>query len=185
MREDILNQIKNEIENKLLDNEKYNATVKRIKDLEKNRYVKEYINLLGLPISRQDFIIDDTDSIVSEIYSKYINKIGESDTNRIYVYLGTYRYSTTSDVVSLGDDRVSYDDNRADYRVYQDLEQRSSIVVNIKDCKSFEENNTILNPNSYFKNQEYYRMQKEFFIAAVKDGQDAAKKRILKKYPKL
>ena len=185
MREDTLTQIKNEIENKLLDDEKYNATVKRIKELEKNRYVKEYINLLGLSISRQDFIIDDTDSIVSKIYSKYINKIGESDTNRIYVYLGTYRYSSTADIVSLGDDRVSYDDDRADYRLYQDLEQLASLVVNIKDCKVFEENNTIINPNGYFKSREYYKIQKEFFITAVKKGQEAAKKRILKKYPKL
>ena len=88
-------------------------------------------------------------------------------------------------VVSLGDDRVSYDDDRADYRLYQDLEQLASLVINIKDCKAFEENNTIINPNGYFKSREYYKIQKEFFITAVKKGQEAAKKRILKKYPEL
>lgn len=57
--------------------------------------------------------------------------------------------------------------------------------MNIKDCKVFEENNTIINPNGYFKSREYYKIQKEFFITAVKKGQEAARKRILKKYPEL
>ena len=73
----------------------------------------------------------------------------------------------------------------ADYRLYQDLEQFTSIVVNIKDCKAFEEDNTIINPNGYFKSREYYKIQKEFFITAVKKGQETARKMILKKYPGL
>ena len=95
------------------------------------------------------------------------------------------RKHPTADIVSLGDDRVSYDDDRADYRLYQDLEQLASLVVNIKDCKAFEENNTIINPNGYFKSREYYKIQKEFFITAVKKGQETARRRILKKYPGL
>lgn len=60
------------------------------------------------------------------------------------------------------------DDDRADYRLYQDLEQLASLVVNIKDCKAFEENNTIINPNGYFKSREYYKIQKKFFILQLK-----------------
>ena len=185
MKEDTLNQIKNEVEIAKLNIEKNNTMVRRMKELEKNRYVKEYISLVGLPKNKQKFITDTDDEIISQIYGRYIHRIDERDTNGIYVYLGTFRYSSATDVVSLGDDRVSYDDDRADYRLYQDLEQFASMVVNITDCKAFEENNTIINPNGYFKSREYYKIQKEFFITAVKKGQETARKRILKKYPQL
>lgn len=185
MKENTLTQIKNEVEITKLNIEKNNEMVKRIKELEKNRYVREYLSLVGLSNTKQKFITDTDDEIISQIYDKYIHRIDERDTNGIYIYLGTFRYSSTADIVSLGDDRVSYDDDRADYRLYQDLEQFTSIVVNIKDCKAFEENNTIINPNGYFKSREYYKIQKEFFITAVKKGQETARKRILKKYPEL
>ena len=163
MKEDTLTQIKNEVEITKLNIEKNNTMLKRIKELEKNRYVREYLNLVGLSNTKQKFITDTDDEIISQIF----------------------RYSSTADIVSLGDDRVSYDDDRADYRLYQDLEQLASLVVNIKDCKAFEENNTIINPNGYFKSREYYKIQKEFFITAVKKGQETARRRILKKYPGL
>lgn len=185
MKEDTLTQIKNEVEITKLNIEKNNEMVKKIKELEKNRYVREYLSLVGLSNTKQKFITDTDDEIISQIYDKYIHRIDERDTNGIYIYLGTFRYSSTADIVSLGDDRVSYDDDRADYRLYQDLEQLASLVVNIKDCKAFEENNTIINPNGYFKSREYYKIQKEFFITAVKKGQETARRRILKKYPGL
>ena len=185
MKEDTLTQIKNEVEITKLNIEKNNEMVKKIKELEKNRYVRDYLSLVGLSNTKQKFITDTDDEIISQIYDKYIHRIDERDTNGIYIYLGTFRYSSTADIVSLGDDRVSYDDDRADYRLYQDLEQLASLVVNIKDCKVFEENNTIINPNGYFKSREYYKIQKEFFITAVKKGQETARRRILKKYPGL
>lgn len=121
MKEDTLNQIKNEVEMTKLNIEKNNEMVKRIKELEKNRYVREYLSLVGLSNTKQKFITDTDDEIISQIYDKYIHRIDERDTNGIYIYLGTFRYSSTADIVSLGDDRVSYDDDRADYRLYQDL----------------------------------------------------------------
>lgn len=135
MKEDTLTQIKNEVEITKLNIEKNNEMVKKIKELEKNRYVREYLSLVGLSNTKQKFITDTDDEIISQIYDKYIHRIDERDTNGIYIYLGTFRYSSTADIVSLGDDRVSYDDDRADYRLYQDLEQLASLVVNIKDCK--------------------------------------------------
>lgn len=186
MKEDTLTQIKNEVEITKLNIEKNNTMVKRIKKLEKNRYVREYLSLVGLSNTKQKFITDTDDEIISQIYGKHIHRIDERDTNGIYVYLGTFRYSDEIDIVhSSCDIRVKYDDDRADYRLYQDLEQLASLVVNIKDCKAFEENNTIINPNGYFKSREYYKIQKEFFITAVKKGQETARRRILKKYPEL
>ena len=46
MKEDTLTQIKNEVEITKLNIEKNNTMLKRIKELEKNRYVREYLNLV-------------------------------------------------------------------------------------------------------------------------------------------
>lgn len=186
MKENTLTQIKNEVEITKLNIEKNNTMLKRIKELEKNRYVREYLSLVGLSNTKQKFITDTDDEIISQIYGKHIHRIDERDTNGIYVYLGTFRYSDEIDIVhSSCDIRVKYDDKRADYRLYKNIEQVFAKKININDCKSFERENIILNPNSYYKEKEYYNIQKEFFITAVKKGQEAARKRILKKYPEL
>ena len=70
MKEDTLTQIKNEVEITKLNIEKNNTMLKRIKELEKNRYVREYLNLVGLSNTKQKFITDTDDEIISQIYDK-------------------------------------------------------------------------------------------------------------------
>ena len=67
MKEDTLNQIKNEVEMTKLNIEKNNEMVKRIKELEKNRYVREYLSLVGLSNTKQKFITDTDDEIITNI----------------------------------------------------------------------------------------------------------------------
>jgi len=64
MKEDTLTQIKNEVEITKLNIEKNNTMLKRIKELEKNRYVREYLNLVGLSNTKQKFITDTDDEII-------------------------------------------------------------------------------------------------------------------------
>ena len=85
MKEDTLTQIKNEVEITKLNIEKNNEMVKKIKELEKNRYVREYLSLVGLSNTKQKFITDTDDEIISQIYDKYIHRIDERDTNGIYI----------------------------------------------------------------------------------------------------
>ncbi len=186
MTEELLKQLRDEVTIKKTNNEKQNTKVQRIKELEDDPNVREYIYLIGLSKFNTLFNYEDDDQIVSSIYNKYIYLIQEDETNGIYVYLGTFRYSDEIDIVhSSCDIRVKYDDKRADYRLYKNIEQVFAKKININDCKSFERENIILNPNSYYKEKEYYNIQKEFFITAVKKGQEAARRRILKKYPEL
>ena len=70
MKEDTLTQIKNEVEITKLNIEKNNEMVKKIKELEKNRYVREYLSLVGLSNTKQKFITDTDDEIISQIYDK-------------------------------------------------------------------------------------------------------------------
>ena len=89
MKEDTLTQIKNEVEITKLNIEKNNTMLKRIKELEKNRYVREYLNLVGLSNTKQKFITDTDDEIISQIYDKYIHRIDERDT-KWDIYLSWY-----------------------------------------------------------------------------------------------
>lgn len=186
MKEDILNQIRNELNIKKGINERYNDKLKRIKELEKDSNVKEYISLIGLSNYNKEFINDSDNEIIRYIYTKYICKIMENTTNKIYVYLGTFKYSNEFDGVhSYSDIRIDYNDKNADYRLYQDIELLYSKKVAIKDCNLFEKNNIVINPHSYYKMSEYYKIQREFFINSVKDSQENAKTIVLKKYSKL
>lgn len=186
MKEDILNQIRNELNIKKEINERYNNKLKRIKELEKDNNVKEYISLVGLSNCNKEFINDSDDEIINYIYTKYIYKIDENSTNKIYVYLGTFKYSNEFDVVhSYSDIRTDDNDKKANYRLYQDIELDFIKQVNIDDCKLFEENNIIINPDSYYKMREYYKIRREFFVNSVKENQDTAIKKVLKKYSKL
>lgn len=57
MKEDTLTQIKNEVEITKLNIEKNNTMLKRIKELEKNRYVREYLNLVGFLILSKNLLL--------------------------------------------------------------------------------------------------------------------------------
>lgn len=186
MTEELLKQIREEVAIKKANNEKQNAKVQRIKELEEDPNVSEYIYLMGLSKCSTALNYDNTDQVICSVYNKYIYSIEEKDTNKIYIYLGTFRCSDNVDIVhSSYDIRVKYNDKKADYRLYQDLEQTFAKRVNIKDCDSFEKANTIINPTPYYKEKEYYNIQKEFFIKAIKNNQEDARKLVLKKYHKL
>ena len=96
MTEELLKQLRDEVTIKKTNNEKQNTKVQRIKELEDDPNVREYIYLIGL--FNTLFNYEDDDQIVSSIYNKYIYLIQEDETNGIYVYLGTFRYSDEIDI---------------------------------------------------------------------------------------
>ncbi len=69
MKEDTFNSNKNEVEITKLNIEKNNEMVKRIKELEKRIVMLgEYLSLVGLSNTKQKFITDTDDEIISQIY---------------------------------------------------------------------------------------------------------------------
>lgn len=109
----------------------------------------------------------------------------ENETNKIYGYLQIYKYTDEIDVVhSAVDERKKYNDPKANYRMYRDLEQYDTLILSIKDSSVFEKENIIIKPNSIFLEREYYKIQEEFFDEILKSNQNKAKKRILNKYIK-
>ena len=186
MKEELLQQMKEELEERKKEIALHNEKAKRIKELLKDPKVKEYIKLmnLGTPMLKQ---IKKTDEeIISSFYSKYTYRIKENETNKIFVYLGTYKYSKDYDICHYTPDiQVDYDSDKADYRLYQDLEDSSSKLIPIKQCEQFEKENIIIIPNTRYRRKEYYDIRQEFFIKAIKKDQESAKKLVLKKYKRL
>lgn len=185
MKEELLIILRDELVKQKIKNEQYNKKVKRIRKLQKDAKVKEYMQLT-------DFSYDDlklikvTDSeIIDSFYRRHLYKIKENETNGLYVYLGTYQNSHEIDIVHGGNDiRVNYDSKKADYRIYQDIEQSFSEIIHISKCEQFEKDHTIINPKMYLGKNTFYDIQKEFFVRAVKVNQESAKKLVLKKYNK-
>lgn len=183
MKEELLKLLKEELQNIKKENEDHNKIVKRIKELRKEPKVKEYIELMNLvdeDLKQRN--LSDID-IIASFYHRHLNKIKEEDTNDIYVYLGTYEYNYEVDIVHGSNDfRVDYNSPKANYRIYKNIEYPYIESVPICRCEEFEKNHIIIKPKSHFKNKEYYKIQEEFFVKAVKTNQEKAKQMILKKY---
>lgn len=183
MKEETLNLIRSKVKKMKKISEEENERNKRIKELEKDSKVEEYLRLRGIKVSEQKETLEiDEDVITGNLYSCYLYSIKDEDTNKIFVYLGTYKSSLEKDIIHSNDIRVSYDDAKAEYRIYQDIESTSSVIIPIKDSIEFERTHKIIYPKGYRTYGEYYKIQKEFFQTAVRENQEEACKLILRKY---
>lgn len=186
MKEEILRQMKDRLKQEKVRNETHNLKVKKIKELEQDPRVKEYLKLIEMNPSSLKLIDCSDEEIINSIYRKYLPEIKENETNGIFVYIGTYRYSHELDLIhGSTDDRVDYNDPKANYRIYFDIEQLFSNTISITDCEQFEKEHIVIYPQTYLKEKEYYKIQKQFFIKAVLTNQESAKKLILGKYSKI
>ena len=183
MKEELLIKIKDDLEK---EKEKLREEIeknKRIKELMNDKNIKEFLDLTGLKYEVKSTKRKATNDIIESMYYRYLYQIGEDETNGLYVYMGTYRYTDEIDIVHGAHDiRVPYDSIDANYRVYRNIEKTSSEQVLIRHCDEFENANTIINPKVAFNEKTFYEIQREFFIRAIKDSQESAKKMVLRQY---
>lgn len=185
MKQELLNLLKEELQSIKKENEEHNKMIKRIKELQKNPDVIEYLKLINLLDGDLKEIKSSDKEIITSFYHHYLSKIEKEDTNNIYVYLGTYKNNDEIDVVHGSTDfRVNYNSKDANYRIYKNIEYPYVQSIPISMCDEFEKNHIVIKPKSYFKEREYYEIQKDFFTHAIKTNQESAKKMILKKYNK-
>lgn len=177
MKEELLNKIRDEVESVKNENRKINDKYTRLKELENNPLVREYLFLLSeYNKGKIKYINEQDNKIIDNIYIKYLKQIDEDSSNKIYVYMGTYVKSNSSDR------RVSRYSKDADYSIYRNLELIDDIVIPIEECDYFEKENLVIYPQTNFRELEYGDIQRNFFYESVVNGQDSAKKKILKKY---
>lgn len=183
MKEELLIELKQELQNRKIENQEHNAKIKRMKELEKDPNVKEYINLIKILEDDLNLINISDKKLILSYYSWYLNKIKDSETNKIYVYLGTFKYNDEIDIVHGSRDfRVKDDYKDADYKIYRNIESDRNVDIPIGKCEEFEKNNIIIKPKTYLNGKEYYNIRDDFFVASIKTNQESAKKLILKKY---
>lgn len=182
MKEELLTKIKEELQSekqKLID---YNNNIKRIRELQNDANVQEFLNLTNLSYERMSLKKVPSEDLIELIFSSHLYEIDERDSNGIYVYLGTYQYTDEVDIVHAAHDiSVPYDSPVADYRVYHNIEQLCSEMIPISECDNFEKTHTILNKKR-ISNKGFYVIQRDFFIRAIKVDQISAKKMVLRKY---
>lgn len=180
MKEDLLARIKEEATKEISTMDEYNNYAKRRNELAEYEEIKKS---LGLPYNRDMYLPEKTETkIILETYKKYLSHIEEKDTNGIYIYIGTFMPSGMSEEeFEEGfplDTQVDINDPRATHRIYWNLEGIWSKSINIEDCEEFEKTHTVL----YVDN--FYNVESEFITTAVKEGQEQAVTKILKKYNK-
>ena len=188
MKEEILIKLREDLKKEKERNREYNEIIKRIKELKRNEYVKEYLKLIEEVYDNLKQIkITDKEIIRSIFESRYLNKIKDNETNGIYVYLGTFKCGDNDIIHYFPDTQVERNDVNADYREYWNLEQKYSKLIPISKSDNFENTHTIINLNNEFHTKrynenKYYEIREEFIDIAVKTNQKNAVKRILKKY---
>lgn len=175
MREEILKQVQEEYELEKQKRTELQIKQKRLEELKQNKLVDEYLKLNKV-LSAEQTTLHATDGQILR-YS-FILKINEGDeTNNMYVYIGTYVHTYVS--FSGRVHRVEYNSPCADYRWFINLECACDYIqIPIDQSPEFEKNHSII----YFNNTNFYKIQEEFILLAVKYGQKEACDQLLKKY---
>lgn len=182
MKEELLKIIRDESKKEIINLKSYNAYVRFRNKLAIEEGAKE---LLGLPHNRNLELVEKKESdVIMHVYKKYLSYIEEKDTNGIYVYMGSYMPTDTSDYVSYVDAtdeapfemEVDINDPRATHRRYWNLEGVWAKSIAIEDCDEFERTHTVIYVNNF------YGLQREFIMMAVNESQEVAVSKILKRY---
>lgn len=99
--------------------------------------------------------------------------INPSETNHIYVYVGSYLFGRT----------VPYDYTGDHWRLYKNIEAIDAMRISSKEFKKFHEDNTVLfAPEGMDPNEFYKQVRQTFFETAIEKGQEEAIKVIIKRY---
>lgn len=184
MEQEILNKIKNDYLKLKEEREKLSKLSVELDELMQKEDVIRYLRVLEELENIDSDLQSKTDKdLINKAYSR--NSSSNKKTNEIYLCLGTFISSTESDIEHGSNDiRVRYDDPRAEYRTYIDIENEFNCVnISIKDCSQFEKMHKIIYPKNFlFAMQEYYKIREEFITNSVLYSQESAIAKIMTKH---
>ncbi|MDD3341901.1 MAG: hypothetical protein PHN72_06940 [Bacilli bacterium] len=186
MTQDDLKNIKREMEAIKESKEKGENLEKRLMELENNSIVQEYLRIKTTLQNDKSLywakkISDD------RILENAINYVRITNTDHIYICMGTYRESTQIDIEHGSSDiRVERDDPSASYREYRNIElplhdMDCTQQISISECAQFEQDNIVLYPyrESNANGQYYYKMRNMYFEDALTIGKEKALEKVL------
>lgn len=182
MEQEILQKIKDDYERRKQERTNLQNLMQEIKNLEETETVKKYLSLTEKLDSikfKKNLLVSDME-LLDLSFRSYCYSI--RSTNNIYVCLGTFMLDSCCDIVhGPSDIRLKYDDPRAEYRIYRNIEDGYSKQIPIRKCALFELNNKVIFPQTSKTDKFYYELQREFISTMIKHGQEEACKRILTK----
>lgn len=187
MRPEVLEKIKRDYFNLKKEYQTRTTKLMRLKELEQHPLVQEYLTLQREmeENSLKKITSENCLDFASKAYAMNSRHIKE--TNSIFVYLGTYKNSSSRDVLRGPEStRVKRNDPEAGYRVYVDLEKQivDALEISIQNCNLFEQTHRIIFPKSYNIVREFYDLQNAFILDAIELSQGEAIKRVLAKSKK-
>ncbi len=103
---------------------------------------------------------DSYEDTALEVFKSHINEIRKNDTNKLYVYMGTYMDDYNGNIV-----KVDRNSEYATYSLYKDIELNSTVSVEIHECDYFEQRNRVLTGN-------LDKIRKEFIVKSLDKGQE-------------
>ena len=180
MEQKILDEMRDKYSTKLQIMQKYENIAKRINELEENEFVKEYMELVSILKNHEGKEIKtwNDNRLIESAYRSLIHNIKE--TNGIYVYIGTYVLSNICDIIhGPSHYKVNRDDPKAEYRIYKNLENDEEQEITINKCDVFEKKHKIIFPKCSLTREFFYKLQRQFFNIAIREGQEAACVKIL------
>lgn len=180
MEQEILQKIKDDYERRKQERTNLKDLMQEIKNLEETETVKKYLTLtekLDSTKFKKNLLVSDEELLDLAFSSNCYNI---KNTNNIYVCLGTFMLDSCYDIVhGPSDIRLKYDDPRAEYRIYKNIEDGDSKLIPIKKCALFEATNKVIFPQTSRTDKYYYELQREFISTMIEHGQEEACKKIL------
>lgn len=181
MEKAVVEQIKKEVE-KL---EKENGRIKAILELQRYPEVHRYMKLTSDEINHNIYKVMSTEDIIKKIIGDKFSVQGEN--NNIYFYLSSRMKGTDNESYKLYKSQAEY------VRVFRNLEENHNICVFSSSFDYFDETFSVIYPfdymdveniKSYNPIEEYYNVQADFIKESIENGQEKAKKILLKRYNK-
>lgn len=163
--------------------------LKKIEDLEKNPFVKEYLKLREELESDKNHKYTHMERLNDfDMLKLCYNRVNITETNNIYVYAGTFEKSNECDIIHGNDEvRVDYNNRNALYSKYSNIELQeynfnSTMIIPVSKREEFETNNIVIFPKNYLLDKTFYDIQNKFFLDAIELGQEKAIEKLIKKY---
>ena len=166
MSDEVLEMIRKSYNSLFEKREKEVEKIKRIKQLEDNELVREYLDLTNsLFMYKKGYEILSDDDLIDAAFSGSASYI--TDTNKIYVCLGEYR---------IGSEGI--------FKRYVNVEKTSDmLLIPLNDSLKFEKENKVIfvsESDDYF-NSKYREVQRDFLREAINSNQEEARRRVLSK----
>lgn len=168
MTEEDLLLIRKNVEERKEKIRKVNNDRKRLKELEEDKEVLEYLKLRGIKKLSSDSLkeVDENDPYIAFLaFSdyQYSHKIEETNGIYMFVYKGNYLKGF----------------KKKEYRYYRDIESEEEVLISDERVDEFESNNLVI-----YSERPLWVIQQEFINNALEVGQEETVKVMTKKYKK-